>query len=487
MRVIIKFSPEIIIKSRSVRIFFVKVLVANIKVVLQQNHQECLIIRHWDYLEFKCNNAEKLTVLLQNIPGIHCVCVVKKYVFSLLQDIYKNIIYTDLEKLQNKAFCVRVKRCGNHGFTSRDVECYLGEKICATINNTYVSLTCPEEIISLEIKDDYFFIIIKRYKGLGGLPMGTQQELLSLISGGFDSVVSSYMLMRRGCKVHYCCFNFGEAKLLNEEVCKIAYYLWNRFGSSHTVKFISVDFSEVIKEITVKIRSNHVGVVLKRMMVRAASAIASHFKIYALLTGEVLGQVSSQTLDNLHLIDCVSNCTIFRPLIAYDKEKIIALARKIGTEKFSKVVPEYCATVVQRSTIKTTKECVECEESHFNFLLLEQAIVQAHILDIRDVVEKMLYQRKSFFDIKVQTVLCCDDIVLDIRTKNEQDKTPLLLDNIKVQNIPFYKLNNEFSQLDQDRTYLLYCSHGIMSRLQAIHLCKQGFFNVKIYRPNVLF
>lgn len=484
MRIILKFSPEIVIKSRSVRIFFIKILITNIKIVFKKYNKSLLIFRHWDFLEIEYNNDNKICLLLQNIPGIHHFSIVKKNVFNSLQDIYEQIICIYSNKLEGKAFCVRVKRRGNHNFTSQEVECYLGSKICNNINNVYVNLSNPEEIISLEIKDIYVFIIIQRYEGLGGFPIGTQQELLSLISGGFDSAVSSYMLMRRGCKVHYCFFNFGGITY-TEEVYKIAYYLWDRFSGSHKVKFISIDFSEVIKEIVTTIKSNQVGVVLKRMMIRAASSIASYFKINALLTGEVLGQVSSQTLDNLNLYDDISDRVIFRPLIAYDKETIIALAKKIGTEEFSKVVPEYCALISKKSTIKSKKQHIEFEESRFDFMVLDRAISQAHVLDIRNIPKKILHQ--NFFNIKIKTILCCDDIVLDIRSRDEQEKIPLFIDNIKIQKMPFYKLTNEFAQLDQDKTYLLYCNHGIMSRLQAIHLYKQGFFNVKVYRPHHVF
>lgn len=482
MKIIIKFSPEIIIKSRSVRIFFIKILVTNIKTILKKHNKSVLITRHWDYFEIKYNNDEEIFFLLQNIPGIHHFFLVEKNIFSSLRDVYEKIVSFYFIKLENKSFCVRVKRCGNHNFTSQQAEYYLGDKICKNFSNTHVNLKKPEEIISLEIKDDYFFVIIQRYEGLGGLPIGTQQELLSLISGGFDSAVASYMLIRRGCKVHYCFFNFGGITHI-EEVCKVAYYLWNRFSNSHKVKFISIDFLEVIKEIVSKIKSNQVGLVLKRMMIRAASSVAFHYKINALLTGEVLGQVSSQTLDNLKLINDVSNCIIFRPLIGCDKEKIIKLAKKIGTEEFSKVVPEYCAVVSKKSTGKSTKQRIEFEESHFNFTILDQAVTNAHVLDIRKVFKQILNQNS--FDIEVKTILCCDNVVLDIRIENERRKDPLYLDNIKIKKIPFYKLISQFSQLDQDKIYLLYCNHGIMSKLQAIYLHKKGFFNVKIYRPSV--
>lgn len=481
MKIIVKFSPEIIIKSRSVRIFFVKVLISNIKIVLKKHGKSLLIMRRWDCLEIECNDDKEIFLLLKNIPGIHHFLIVKKNKFSSLQDISEKVmLFINFMKLENKSFCVRVKRRGNHCFTSSQAECYLGDVILKKIHNTCVNLTRPENTICLEIKDNYFFIVIKRYVGLGGLPIGTQKELLSLVSGGFDSIISSYMLIKRGCKVHYCFFNFSGIVYV-EEVCKVINYLWNRFSKSHKVKFISIDFSGVVKEIISKIQSNYAGLVLKRMMVRAASAIASYYKINALLTGEVLGQVSSQTLDNLALIDCISDLMILRPLIAYDKEDIIALARQIGTEEFSRIVPEYCAVVSKKSTGKSTKKRVEFEESRFNFMILDHAIVHAHVLDIQNIFQQISNQ--NFFRISTQTILCCDDIVLDIRPENEQQKNPLYIDNIEIKKIPFYKLVNKFSQLDQNKIYLLYCSHGVMSKLQAIHLYKQGFFNVKIYRP----
>lgn len=482
MKIIIKLSPEITIKSRAVRIFFVKILISNIKTIFKKHNELASIVRHWDYLEVICNNNQKICAILVNIPGIHHFLLIKKHIFHSLQDIYEKIILSlnyDI-KLSGTSFCVRVKRRGKHNFTSQEVEHYLGNKLCQNISNIRVNLTQPEKTIYLEIKDNQLFIIIKRYEGLGGFPIGTQQEVLSLISGGFDSAVASYMLIRRGCKVNYCFFNLGGATHAIE-VCRVIYFLWNKFSSSHKIKFISIDFSEVIKEIIDKIKDNQIGVVLKRMMIRTASLVANRCKITALITGEVLGQVSSQTLNNLTLIDSVSNHVIFRPLIAYDKEKIIDLARKIGTEIFSKSVPEYCGIISKKSTTKTTKQLIEFEENNFDFTVLDRAVSQSYVIDIQNIPDQIINQH--VLQIETKKILDTNDIVLDIRTEIEQEKNPLFLNNIEMIKIPFYKLIGQFYKLDPDKVYLLYCDHGIMSRLQAIHLYEQGFRNVKIYRP----
>lgn len=492
MKIIIKFSPEIIVKSHSVRLLFIKVLVKNIKIVLKNHNKSVLIIRYWDHLKVHCQNDNYIQIseILTHVPGIHHILLVQDSVISSLEDIYHQIMLTDTYiSLSGKTFCIRVKRRGNHVFNSRDITCYLGDKLCRNVDNVRVDLTKPDTTLYLEIKDNNLFIVIKRYIGLGGLPIGTQQDSLSLISGGFDSAVASYMLIRRGCKVHYCFFNLIKQNVMinsNVAVYKIAHYLWNQFGCSHRVKFISIDFSEVVREISSKIKSNYVGIVLKRMMIRAAASVASCLKIKTLVTGEVLGQVSSQTLENLTLINSAipSRYIILRPLIVYDKELIISLSRKIGTEIFSKTVPEYCGIISKKSTAKANEEYITFSESYLDNGILSKAISKAHIIDIRDIPDIITINHRDFV-VETTTILNCEDIILDIRSRNEQENQPLRIPkniNISIQEIPFYKLSDQFPKLDQNRTYLLYCDRGIMSRLQAIHLYQKGFRNIKIYR-----
>ncbi|MBW6351436.1 tRNA 4-thiouridine(8) synthase ThiI, partial [Pseudomonas aeruginosa] len=137
------------------------------------------------------------------------------------------------------------------------------------------------------------------------------------------------------------------------------HYLWNRFGSSHRVRFVAINFEPVVGEILEKVDDGQMGVVLKRMMVRAASKVAERYGVQALVTGEALGQVSSQTLTNLRLIDNVSDTLILRPLISHDKEHIIDLAREIGTEDFARTMPNDCAVISKRPPGKAVEAKIE--------------------------------------------------------------------------------------------------------------------------------
>ena len=158
------------------------------------------------------------------------------------------------------------------------------------------------------------------------------------MSGGFDSTVASYLTMKRGIKTHFIFFNLGG--LAHEiGVKQVAYYLWNKFGSSHRVSFISVPFDDVVTEIFKNVSQPYMGVMLKRLMLSASEKIADSMGIDALVTGESVAQVSSQTLRNLALIDQCTNKLVLRPLAMMSKPDIIDIAYKIGTRRFAESMP----------------------------------------------------------------------------------------------------------------------------------------------------
>ncbi|MWP50219.1 MULTISPECIES: tRNA uracil 4-sulfurtransferase ThiI [unclassified Gilliamella] len=481
MKFIVKLFPEITIKSDSVRLRFIKILTSNIRNILKHHIEDVAVIRHWDFIEVrpKVKNSEaKILELLTRIPGIHHILAVDEIVFVDMHDIFKKALDYYAPLIENKTFCVRVKRRGKHEFTSIDVERYVGGGLNQHIASAKVKLTHPDITVNLEIDKDKLLLVKGRHAGIGGFPTGTQEDVLSLISGGFDSGVSSYMLMRRGSRVHYCFFNLG-GKTHEIGVKQMAHYLWERFGSSHKVRFIAIDFSDVVGEILEKVDDGQMGVVLKRMMIRAASKIAQRYNVEALVTGEALGQVSSQTLTNLRLIDNVSDTLILRPLITHDKETIINLARQIGTEDIAKTMPEFCGVISKKPTVKAVKEKIESEELNFDFTILDRAVENAENIDIREIKKQT---DTTITSVETVTTLNADHVVIDIRAPEEQEDNPLILNDIEIKYIPFYKLATQFGDLEQSKQYLLYCERGVMSKLQALYLIDQGFNNVKIFR-----
>ena len=481
MKFIIKLFPEIMIKSDSVRKRFIKILTSNIRNVLLRETENVAVIRNWDFIEVRAKVAEEAPMvldLLQRTPGIHHILEVEEYPFETMHDIFEQTLAQVRPQLEGKTFCVRVRRKGKHEFRSLDVERYVGGGLNQHIESARVKLTQPDVTIRIDIEHDKMLLVKARHEGLGGYPIGTQEDVLSLISGGFDSGVASYMLIRSGSRVHYCFFNLGGAAH-EIGVKQMAYHIWSRYSTSHKVRFVAINFENVVGEILEKVDNGQMGVVLKRMMVRAASKVAQRFDIQAIVTGEALGQVSSQTLTNLRLIDKAADTLVLRPLITHDKEQIIAMAKTIGTDDIAKSMPEFCGVISKNPTVKAIESRILEEEGHFNFDVLEEAVQQAQYLDIREIAQQTEQEVTS---VETTSELGENDVILDIRSPEETEELPFTLEGVTVKVLPFYKLSSQFGSLDQSKQYLLYCQRGVMSKLQALYLKENGFSNVKVFR-----
>lgn len=486
MKYIIKFFPEIIVKSKSVRQEMSKVLQRNIRNVLNRSAVKVKIQDCWDKLVVRLDETDgpcprssrEVAEMLCRIPGIHNVMETEEYEYSSMHDIYEKTAAVYGPQIAGKTFCVRVKRKGKQEFRSIDVEKYVGGGLNQNFPSAGVKLKDPDMVITLEIDNDRLFLITGIYEGLGGYPLSTQEEVLSLISGGFDSGVSSYMFIRRGCRVHYLFFNMG-GNAHEIGVKQESYYIWDKFASSHKVRFISVPFEKMVGEILTKTDHSVRGVILKRMMMRIASIIAKKLKAGALVTGESLGQVSSQTLTNLSVIDRVTDTLILRPLIVTDKQDIIDKARDIGTIHFAETMPEYCGVISDRPTVKADVAFVEAEESKIDMSLIEELAEASVWMDIRDIPEDT--KEMIGGEVEITDYAASNEVVVDIRAQDEIDAKPLVTDKPHL-TIPFFKISSEFANLDQTKTYLLYCEKGVMSKMQAMYLKDQGFQNVKVFR-----
>ncbi len=480
---LIKLFPEIIIKSQTVRKVMIRQLNNNIRNVLKHFGIDSRISSEWDKIIVRTaeySDHSGLVGILSNIPGIHAILEVHSSSYTDMHDIYLQTLELYRNRLKGKTFCVRVKRKGTQDFTSVDVEKYVGGGLNQNLESAGVKLKNPDIQINLEIDGDRLYLIKEIYKGLGGYPLGTQEDVLSLISGGFDSGVSSFRFIKRGCRVHYCFFNMG-GKQHETGVKQEAYYLWNRFGSSHRVKFYSIPFEEVVGEILENINPHLMGVVLKRMMMRAASVIADLADAKALVTGESVGQVSSQTLTNLGVITESTSKMILRPLIAADKQDIIDESRLIGTDQIAESMPEYCGVISKKPDVHAKLSAVVEEEKKFNFSILNKAVENAVCTDIKDIGKQT---DEIVKEVETVTAISDGDVIIDIRSQEEIEDSPISFENITILQIPFYKLSTAFGDLDQSKRYLLFCNNGVMSRIHALYLRYKGYENVMIFNRN---
>ena len=487
MLFVVKLYPEITIKSRPVRRRLVRQLRKNLKKLLRELDPEVQIVGEWDVIDIETSSDDPLLEAqvcerLRCTPGIVQFQVVERFPFTDLDSIAEICKPWYAERLAGKTFAVRCKRQGRHAFNSVEVERHVGGILLQQTQAAGVRLTDPEVTVQLEIRQDYVHVVKQQEPGLGGFPLGSQDAVLSLISGGFDSAVSSYLCIKRGLLTHYCFFNLG-GKAHELAVKEVALYLWMKFSASHQVRFVTVPFEPVVDEILTRVENSQMGVILKRMMLRAASKVADQLDIQALVTGEAVAQVSSQTLPNLVVIDSVTDHLILRPLALSGKQDIIDTARAIGTEEFSRHIPEYCGVISNKPTTRARPERISREEERFNMDLLDEAVANARIQLISQVVKDLASPQA---EVLVSSSLEPGVTLIDIRHPDEQERAPLsiaAIDDVNVLQVPFYQLQPFMEDKDRAARYLLYCDKGMMSRLHAAHLMDQGFRNVGVYAP----
>lgn len=482
MLFIVKLFPEIIIKSKPVRKQMTRRVQDNLLAQLRPLDPKCLVKNEWDKIVVTLATEDESTqndciAILQNTSGIAFFLEVSSQEFTDMEDLCEKTAAEIKGQLVDKTFCVRAKRTGDHDFNSHQLEQKLGGFLFHTTENGGVKLRDPDITVSIEVKQQTLYIIKKRHPGLGGFPLGEVEPVMSLISGGFDSPVASYMTMKRGMPTHFCFFNLGgrEHELGVKEV---SYYLWDKYGANRRVKFISVPFEAVVAEILQNVENSQMGVILKRMMFRAAEKVAEQYQVSALVTGEAIAQVSSQTLTNLTIIDAVTDRLVLRPLITSDKEDIIRIARKIGTEEFAASMPEYCGVISIKPTTRAKMHKIEKEEGNFNFDVLDAAIESAQHINI----DELANLDTTKVEVESFAAPIPNSAIIDIRHPDEQARKPLKVAGQDIINMPFYTLHSKFSELTKDKKYLLFCDKGVMSGLHAAHLVEDGF-DVGIYRP----
>ena len=475
---IVKFFPEIMIKGSSAKRQMVGQLYGNIQRLLAKISEEITTKKFFDKIEIVCpiDFVVETRIRLLDTPGVELVLEALQFdKINTLEEI-KVIVNEQMhKKIEGKTFVVRAKRSGTHEFKSINIEQTVGGYMLAHNKTNGVDLHNPEVTIKIELVNNQLNIITQRYKGLGGFPLGSQGEILSLMSGGFDSTVASYLTMKRGVKTHFIFFNLGG--VAHEiGVKQVALYLWNKFGASHRITFTSVPFDDVVTEIFKSTHESYMGVTLKRLMLKASEKIANEMKIDALLTGESIAQVSSQTLRNLALIDQATQKLVIRPLSTMNKPEIMDIANQIGTKHFAEAMPEYCGVISKNPVTHGSYERMEKEAKKFDYSVLDKAVENSIKINVDEIANDVedIGQMETVSDVSSG-----EYTIIDIRQGDACIEAAC--ETIK---IPFYNLKKEFKKLPKDKEYLFYCDKGILSQLHAQYLRDaENYQNIKVYRP----
>ena len=475
---IIKYFTEIMIKGTTAKRQMIAQVYNNLNNMLSKISSDIKIKKFFDKVEVVCP-IEVVALVRQRLldtPGIQQILEAIQFdQMYTLDEIKVKVNEVCSHEIQGKTFVVRAKRTGTQEFKSTQIEQTVGGYMLAMNDTKGVNLKNPEVTINIELEHHQLNIITYKHMGMGGFPLGTQGTILSLMSGGFDSTVASYLTMKRGIKTHFIFFNLGG--IAHEiGVKQVAYYLWNKFGSSHRVSFISIPFDDVVTEIFKSVSEPYMGVMLKRLMLKASEKVADSMGIDALVTGESVAQVSSQTLRNLALIDQVTNKLVLRPLAMMSKPDIIDIAYKIGTSRFAEAMPEYCGVISKNPVTHGSYERMEKEAKYFDYSILDEAVKKSVFVNVDEIDQDV----SEIGQMEIVSDLSNGDYtVIDIRQSDDCIKTQV--ETIK---IPFYKLRSEFKKLPQDKTYLFYCDKGILSQLHAQFLRdNENYTNIKVYRP----
>jgi len=507
MKIIIKPFSEIMIKSKPVRKRYLQVLQTNIARSLKMIDENIKTHLFYDKLEINFNankkeqsdivNNDKLEEIkigiikkLKFIPWIEFFIDVESFkidkkliekednkevfdfIFSKCKDFYLN-------KITNKSFVSRVRRNGIHNFSSIDLERYVWGGLLKYSDNAKVKLKNPDITIKIEVKNDDLFLVRDKFFWIGWYPVWTQDKIISLISGWFDSWVSTYSMMKRGCKVDYLFFNlWGSAHEL--WVKQVSSYLWKNFWIWYDARFITIPFEDVIKELVEKVESRFRWILLKRYFLKIADRLSKEHKYYAIVKWDSLGQVSSQTLKNMFVIDKASETLVLRPLISFNKQEIVDITKDIGTYDFACNMPEYCWVISDKPATWARLEQVLEQEEKIDEIILDRAIESKKVEYLKNILDSKLNSSEE--EIEISYIPWKDEIVIDIRKDEDIKKKSLHLENTKILKIPFININSEFKKLDQTKTYLFYCDKWVLSKLHWLYLKELWFNNIKIYR-----
>lgn len=322
------------------RNFFINTLEKNIKSSLSDLNIE--IIKDYYRMFIISNNYEETIKRLKNICGIYEIVPCIKDIDTSLENICwiaKSLIKEDT------TFKVVTNRSDkSYPIPSMELSRKVGAYLLKNVNNLSVDVHNPKVFVNIELRKEGVYIYTEGFKGMGGYPTGTLGKALLMLSGGIDSIVAGYLTMKRGVKLDFIYFESLPHTSLEarEKVISLAKIL-KKFGN--TGKLYVIPFTEIQESIYKGLDPTYMITIMRRMMYRIAERVAKYTNSNAIINGESIGQVASQTLTSIKVVNDVTNYPIIRPLASFDKLEIIEIAKKIGSYDISILPYEDCCTI----------------------------------------------------------------------------------------------------------------------------------------------
>lgn len=321
---------------------FIKILETNIKNKIDGLYKNIEKTLSRMYITYEDENEKEIINQLEKIFGIHSIVTCEKV--NTNEEEIKNKILEILKNKNFKTFKISTKRSDKtFKYTSMEFNNIIGGLVLKNYN-CKVDVHNPELNLEIEIRKEGTFIYNEEFKGLGGYPVGIQGKGLLMLSGGIDSPVAGYLALKRGVNIECLYFESPPHTSLNakNKVLKLAEILNDYSG---TIKVHIVPFTKIQEEIYKNIPGNYNITIMRRMMYRIAERFAKKRNCKIIVNGESIGQVASQTLNSMVVINSVTNMPVIRPVACLDKLEIIEISKKINTYDTSILPYEDCCTI----------------------------------------------------------------------------------------------------------------------------------------------
>jgi thiamine biosynthesis protein ThiI len=375
---------ELALKKGSIRTGFERELVHNIKRLLEHKGIDGKVSRDRGRVFIATDEPRAAAEATSRVFGVTSCSVVETcgVEMDVIVDAVASFAAEHLPA--DTSFAVRARRAGSHSFTSIDVGKAVGQGIRDARPDLTVDLEAPASEVFVEVRQKEAYYFLDRVEGPGGLPLATQGRTAVLISGGIDSPVAAWLMMKRGCVpvfVHFVLDPFSD--MANRDRAVDMCHRLKSWAIGRKVKLYLVPHGENLAEIARSCPHHLQCVLCRRMMYRISDVIAERERALSLTTGESLGQVASQTAENLFVENRVANRPVFRPLIGLDKLEIIRIGERIGTFEVSSK-PAGCCTITPDRPEKRGKLPIveEAEQALDIDALVNAALKGAKIVEV---------------------------------------------------------------------------------------------------------